>query len=256
MRITSDHIRDSPKMRSFKRKTITYMAFLLFCGFVVSSANAMNTSGQALSNPLDLYGNGIEFDVFRDGKKVGKHSVRFEETPSGKLKVTARLDLRVTFLGIPVYDYAYHSIAQWRKGRLVGLAVKIDDDGEKSAVSASMQGEDLVVVGPKGKMIIPYAIFPTNHWNAVVLSRGRVLNTLSGEISQVKISKQGSEKIRAEGRLIEATKYQYAGDIDTSVWYDDKGRWVKMRFPAKSGSVIDYECTACGIILKRNMTAK
>ena len=240
-------------MRFFKRRTKTHMAMLLFCGFLASTANA---DDQAFSTPLAIYGNGIEFDVFRDGKKVGKHSVRFKKILAGNFQVTARLDLQVTFLGIPLYDYAYHSTAQWRKGRPVGLTVKIDDDGKKTTVSASMQGVDLVVVGPKGKMIIPYAIFPTNHWNALVLSRSRVLNTLSGEISQIKITKQATEKIRAEGRWIEAIKYQYAGDIETIVWYDDEGRWVKMRFPAKGGSIIDYECIACGIGHKLNTMAK
>jgi hypothetical protein len=79
------------------------------------------------------------------------------------------------------------------------------------------------------------------------LSQKHVLNTLNGEISRVRIASQGRERIQAEGRWIEATRYQYSGDIDTTVWYDDVGRWVKMRFTAKGGSVIDYVCARCGL---------
>lgn len=237
--------------------------FTIFLTALTAQGNGnvlLANDGDRILRPLfsaqALYDERLEFDVLRDGEKVGKHSVRFKEIAPDILEVVARLDIQVTFLTIPVYDYAYHSTAQWRNGRLINLAVKIDDDGEKSTVSASMQGDNLSVIGPTGKIIIPHAIFPTNHWNATVLSSNQVLNTLSGEISQVKISNQGLEKIRAEGREIEATKYQYAGDIDTNVWYDTQGRWVKMRFPAKGGSIIDYECTSCGIGPKIKPMAK
>lgn len=243
-------------MRCFRRVAIGFVAMSLFLGPGPLTATAMTFDGHAHSNPLVLYGNKIEFDVFRDGEKVGKHIVRFKELSLGKFEVTSRLDLQITFLKIPVYDYAYFSKALWKKGRLIALTVSIDDDGEKSSIHASTQRKTLVVVGRKGKSIVPHAIFPTNHWNAAVLRENQVLNTLSGEISQVKITRRPIEKIRAEGRWIEATKYQYAGDIDTTVWYDHQGRWVKMRFPAKGGAIIDYECTACGIGSKRNIMEK
>jgi len=243
-------------MRCFSRVAIGFVAILLFLGPEPLTARAMTSDRHAHSNPLITYGNKIEFDVFRDGEKVGKHIVRFKELSLDKFEVTSRLDLQITFLKIPVYDYAYFSNALWKKGRLIGLTVSIDDDGEKSSIHASTQRRTLVVVGPKGKSIVPHAIFPTNHWNAAVLRENQVLNTLSGEISQVKITKRPIEKIRAEGRLVTATKYQYTGDIETNVWYDDKGRWVKMRFRDKGGSIIDYECTACGIGSKRNIMEK
>ena len=47
------------------------------------------------------------------------------------------------------------------------------------------------------------------------------------------------------GREIDATLYRYTGDLDTEVWYDDEGRWVRMRFKAKDGSVITYQCEVC-----------
>ena len=184
------------------RMAICFMAMVLFSGMGTVTAKATTADGNPYGNPLDLYGSKIEFEVFRDGEKVGKHIVRFKELSLGKFEVTARLDLQITFLKIPVYDYAYFSKALWKKGRLIGLTVSIDDDGEKSSIHASTQRGALVVVGPKGKSIVPNAIFPTNHWNAAVLRENQVLNTLSGETSQVKITKRPTEKIRAEGRCV------------------------------------------------------
>ena len=42
-----------------------------------------------------------------------------------------------------------------------------------------------------------------------------------------------------------ATRYAYTGDLDNEVWYDDVGRWVKMRFKGRDGSTIDYVCRRC-----------
>jgi hypothetical protein len=198
-------------------------------------------------DPLSLYGNEIVFEVFREAEKVGRHKVAFSTTSARDLSVTAQLELKVTFLSIPVYKFRYQSLALWRDGRLMDLVAKVNDDGETATVRALAKGRILSVSGPKGDLEWNETLYPTNHWNAGVLSQKHVLNTLNGEISRVRIASQGRERIKAEGRWIEATRYQYSGDIDTTVWYDDAGRWVKMRFTAKGGSVIDYVCTRCGL---------
>ena len=42
-----------------------------------------------------------------------------------------------------------------------------------------------------------------------------------------------------------ATRYAYSGDLKADVWYDDAGRWVKLRFRGRDGSVIEYVCRRC-----------
>jgi hypothetical protein len=198
-------------------------------------------------DPLSLYGNEIVFDVFREAEKVGRHTVNFSMKSASDLRVTSRLDLTVTFLTIPIYAFRYQSLAIWRSGRLRELVAQINDDGEQSTVQALTKSRTVSVSGPRGEVQWNETLYPTNHWNSGVLSQKHVLNTLNGEISRVKIAAQGLERIQAEGKWIEATRYQYSGDIDTSVWYDNAGRWVKMRFTAKGGSVIDYVCARCGL---------
>ena len=74
-----------------------------------------------------------------------------------------------------------------------------------------------------------------------------MINTLNGKVANVKIAEIESEQILAEGKTISANRYQYSGDVETTVWYDNAGRWVKMQFNGKDGSVIDYRCIECGI---------
>jgi hypothetical protein len=100
-------------------------------------------------------------------------------------------------------------------------------------------------VGTNGKFNTPAPIFPTNHWNVDVVNHTLVLNTLTGLLNTVSITAQGSETIPTENGPINATRYSYSGDLKNEVWYDNEGRWVKMRFEASDGSIIDYVCKRC-----------
>ena len=95
-------------------------------------------------------------------------------------------------------------------------------------------------------------LFPTNHWNPEVLRQTRVLNTLTGRINRVRIEPQAQETVATEHGDVPATRYAYTGELETEVWYDDAGRWVKMRFKGRDGSTIEYVCRRCqgGTVVK------
>jgi len=211
-----------------------------------SQAGDVDGSCTPLRDPVSLYDGPISFNVLRNGSKVGEHRVSFEYQSSGALIVNVDFNLTVTLLGLPVYRYAYESGSQWCANHLVSLWARQNDDGNKSEVNADSKGKGMAIMGPRGVFRTEDRLFPTNHWNAGVLSQTQVLNTLSGEVSKVSIRPTQRELIEAEGRSIPAMGYRYTGDIETSVWYDDLGRWVKMRFTAEDGSIIDYRCTSCG----------
>ena len=46
---------------------------------------------------------------------------------------------------------------------------------------------------------------------------------------------------------MDATRYRYSGELEqTEVWYDDEGRWLRLRFPGGDGLPIDFICRRCG----------
>ena len=196
------------------------------------------------SDPLRLYGEKVLFDVYHEGVQVGTHSVTFENLPI-ELRVSTRFQISIKFLFFEAYRFKYRSDAIWRNGHLDQITVDIDDDGEGFSFEGIGSGNSMSLDLPTGEKKIRIPIFPTNHWNVEVLNERQVLNTLTGEINTVEIILQGRELVVTENGKILATKYAYTGDLETEVWYDNAGRWVKMRFSAKDGSVIDYVCRRC-----------
>jgi Family of unknown function (DUF6134) len=195
-------------------------------------------------DPMQLYGSGLDFDVYRNGDKVGIHRVRFVGSGEAMTAVT-EFRVRIEFLFFTAYRYDYRSVDRWQGGSLAELKAEVDDDGTVFSVEAVREGPLMSVRGTGISYTVDSPLIPTNHWNPLVLRQTRVLNTLTGRVNRVAIEPREREVVPADGGTIIATRYVYTGDLDNEVWYDDAGRWVKMRFKGKDGSLLDYVCRRC-----------
>lgn len=228
---------------------------LLAAGAVLGSAPASASTADgasecmasAAADPLELYGDEIRFDVRRNGTLVGSHTVAFTRHGE-RLSTSTRFEVAVDVLFFTAYRYVYASEAVWTGACLEGLTATTDDNGKESVVRVARSGEELSVSGPKGTSTARRETLPTEHWSSAVVGHDAVINTITGRINRVEIASAGAETVKtADGRTIAASRYVYGGELDNEVWYDAQGRWVKMRFPAKDGSSIEYVCVKCGI---------
>lgn len=197
-------------------------------------------------DPLRLYGRDIQFSVVRNGDPIGTHRVTFDRRDD-VVVADSRLDIRVKVLMVTAYRFLYTSTDVWQDGCLVALNAMIDDNGKTKTIRAEKRDGGLTVVGPEGTQAGPSDLFPTNHWNAGVIGSNRVIDTLKGTVANVRIADRGVETVIAGGRKQQARRFAYTGDVETEVWYDDAGRWLKMRFIAQDGSVVEYICERCGL---------
>lgn len=224
-----------------------FIALMFPATFYMAACEAVASESKSLAetaNPLSLYGAGIDFDVYRQGKKVGYHEVRFDRTGED-LVVSSRFHLEIRFFFLSAYQYRYEAESRWREGQLLRLEAAVNDNGARLSLAAERSGDRITVRNADGTFTAKAPIHPTNHWNAAVLPERRVLNTLTGRINYVGIERRGREKVATEGGDVSATRYAYTGDLEADVWYDDFGRWVKLRFAARDGSIIEYACRRC-----------
>jgi len=223
-------------------RLIAAVATALVC-MAVERASAFST----LEDVTRLYRGDIEFDVLRDGRLVGRHDVTFSSDEDGLLWAVSNFNLKINFLGFFTYRFDYRSKSKWADGKLLRIDADTNDDGTRKIVSAQYRDGLLRIIPADGKPIDSEPLFPTDHWNAGVLGQTRVLNTISGKVAEVSIEPQEREIVVAEGRPTMARRYVYSGDLATTVWYDDSGRWLKMRFRGNDGSSIEYSCRRCGL---------
>lgn len=220
----------------------------VFAGTAVlalGSPTGPGAAGAETFDPVAAYGPEIVFDVFRKDERIGAHRVAFRHD-NGDLIAESRFAIKITVLGLPVYTYEYTSIGRWRNGMLMHLEARTDDDGDVSTVGAEHRDGTLKVRGDGVRAVAPAGIYPTTHWNPGVIGTRQVLNTLTGRINSVRMRNTGIEDVATGTSSRAARHFAYEGELETEVWYDMAGRWVKMRFAGKDGVPIEYRCRICG----------
>ncbi len=197
-------------------------------------------------DPVAAYDGRIAFDVLRNGTPVGSHLVTFEKD-GRELVASSHMRLSVEMLFITLYRLDYRSVSRWRNNRMAGLQVTVDENGSPFSLSADAlsDGNALRVQAGEDSYVARQPVYPTDHWNPGVLTERRVLNTLTGRINEVRIEQRGRELVPTERGPVDATHFAYTGELTTEVWYDDFGRWVRMRFKGSDGSTIEYRCRRC-----------
>ncbi|MEQ8735272.1 MAG: DUF6134 family protein [Rhodospirillaceae bacterium] len=205
-------------------------------------------AGRSGTDPFELYPNGLEFDVYRKGNRVGTHEVTFEKD-AGSLKVTSKFKLRVKVLFVTAYKFDFESTGLWRDGILQSLVAETNDNGKESSVDAYLSEDGkFYATGRKGPFVTNNWVYPTTHWNVGAVESDVVLNTLNGQLAKVEVLRKGIELVETkEGGSVDAERFEYTGELrDTIVWYDSDGRWVRMKFTTKQGETLDYVCRECG----------
>jgi hypothetical protein len=183
----------------------------------------------------------LRFDVLRDGSEIGYHVLSFRQQAE-RLTVDIDIELRVRFAFITAYRYEHRNREEWEAGRLLGFASRTNDNGTRSTVETRRDGDRLVIQGSEGRLSGPSDLLPTSYWHRDFMDRERWIDTQNGRIVQSAVTPDGSERIEAAGRTVEARRYRLRGDLEVDLWYEGE-RWVKLGFAAPDGSRIDYRLT-------------
>ena len=213
---------------------------------VVAAADSCSIDPGLREFVRQTYNDRITFDVVRKGKVVGRHTNEFSDTGQG-LAVRSNMQLTVTVLFIPVFDFTYDSRAVWCDQGLVQLSSRVDRNGDATTVDARFDGNQTIITGGGGNVMHSGQLIPTNHWNPSVLQRDAVLNTITGQVNRVDIVPCAAQTAASLDLSLpaEAECYQYTGDLAATVWYLDR-RWIGLAFKGDDGSDIVYRCRECG----------
>jgi hypothetical protein len=225
--------------------SVTRPVFVLCAALLASSATiACEGDGRLSEFVRDAYGSRIEFDVYRNGKRIGEHITTFAHAPQ-RVHVESRMQLAVSVFFVPVYRFSYESRSTWCNGRLEILEAVVVDNGKRSEVVAVTTGDTLEIRHEGNRLDGPADLISTDHWDPRVLDRREVLNTITGFVNSVSINRCNEGSIEIETAAPTARCYEYSGDLETRVWYDTNERWVGLEFEGNDGSMISYVCRVC-----------
>lgn len=226
------------------RRALTALALVV----LATPAMADNAASPTLATPTPppawtpKDGDEISFQVLREGKPFGTHTVAFDIAPDGTLKATTDVRLKAGLGPITLFRYALDATETWKDGQLVALKGAVDDNGDDGSVSAMRVGNVLDVTGTEYTGRVPVGILPSSHWNVAQTLARQLLSTEDGELIEVSVVDKGPDTVMVAGAPVEANRYLMDSDIDVDLWYDAQGRWVKLAFEAR-GQLIEYVLT-------------
>jgi len=206
---------------------------------LAAALTAIPASGGAdLAAPYD---GRLSFDVLREGKPFGHHTVYFNSS-GDTLTIKSNIRLKVTFGPFTPFRYEHDSTEIWKGGALHSIDARTLKDGEELMVDVSRREDQLNVSGPAFDGLAPGFLLASSHWNDDVTDDSRMISTETGEIMPITVRRMGQETVEGPDGPIQATRYRLTADLSVDLWYDETGRWVKCAFSAR-GQDVEYVLT-------------
>lgn len=191
--------------------------------------------------PLQLYGPTVLYSVERKGKPIGEYRLDFRRVEDQGLEVDVAMQLQISVFGLFRYDYRYAAQEVWQgSNRLTRLQVKINDDGDIREYHFQRRSDGLYrLEGEHGAVRLGDRLLTSNHWHPQLMQQSQLLNTLTGDVSQLNVELLGEESLALGDHEVLARRYRLGGDLENTLsWYDERGRWLGMEFSARDGSRI------------------
>lgn len=200
-------------------------AFVLSGAVIASSPAAANTPGRS------------EFEILMNGKPVGRHSVTVSKSADiTNVRIAIDMAGKIGPIG---FTYRHRCEEAWRGAQLTSLTCTDRENRSSKSVAANLRGADLVVDGTGFKGSAPAGILPSSWWRVSTINQTRLLDSRDGKLSRVNVNRVGEDVLQIGGTPVRANHYRMRGAVNTDLWYDATGHWVRTAFKI-AGQSFDY----------------
>ena len=180
------------------------------------------------------------FRVLLDDSEIGTHDFRVAER-EGERRVQIDARFIVTFLAVEVYHYVHSATERWRGDCLDAIDSRTDDNGDLIAVHGTSRGDRFMVQAPKASTTTPGCVMSFAYWNPAFLSQGRLLNSQTGEVTEVQVEELPDETVKVRNIPMSTRRYALHGpNLRIDLWYTADGRWVQLESRTSRGSLLKY----------------
>ena len=185
----------------------------------------------------------IEFDIYRNGKNIGKHIFVFKKNSENLLEVKSEINFEIKKLGIVLYKYHVKGSEFFKDGQLVKFNSKTNQNGKEKYVNLILEGNELNIDGSSYKGKAPTDYLLGTWWNHEIVNAKAQISAVSGRIIKQKVTFLGKETLEISGKTYKTLHFNFSSTdkklkkdkkLNTDVWYDEKTlNWIKASFDKK-----------------------
>jgi Family of unknown function (DUF6134) len=171
-----------------------------------------------------------------DGKKIGQvhYTLTYDEQGEVEsLKTTASYSV----LGFEVYHFSQDLNETWRSGELQSMDGHTNDDGDKYQASVARKPNDYAGVLNGKNLTLPHNAFPNSVWHYDITGQSLLFNLSDLRLMNVQVSKR-AERVKIGGRSFDSERFDFTGDWQASLWFDQNQQLLKLEYKIKDRDVV------------------
>jgi len=185
----------------------------------------------------------ITYDVWREGSKIGTHSVDFLRD-GDKLTVRTKIRIEVKLLFVTIYRFEHDAEEDWVAGKLMRFTAKTDDNGTDRDVLLERNGDQLKGHYNSEEALLPGDLIVGSLWNPATVDQSQLIEPTKGRAKAVTIVDRGMETLQVGSQSVQAHHYSITGDLRREVWYGPDGEVVQAGYRGKDGSLLTFKLRA------------
>ena len=174
--------------------------------------------------------------VYREGSKIGTIHYTITTDKNGEIE-ELRTKISVSVLGIKVYSFTQHLHERWSGGELQKLTGTTNDDGDKYDIALTRLAKEYDATVNGKDLTFPHDAFPRSPWHYRITKHTQLINLTNFKLQNVKI-KKSSEDLKLHGKTIPAQRFDFSGDWEAVVWYDQKNWFLKSQFVEQGNTIV------------------
>jgi Family of unknown function (DUF6134) len=174
--------------------------------------------------------------IYLDGKKIGQVQYTVRTDDQGvveELKTRSSLSI----LGFQVYYFTQDLHEVWKSGELQSMQGNTDDHRTifKSSLERNPTEYDGVLNGKT--LTLPHDAFPTSVWHYAITQRALLFDLKDLRLMKVKVTKT-EDPVASGGRPIPASRFDFSGDWQASIWFDQNKQFLKMHYSVEGQKIV------------------
>jgi hypothetical protein len=182
----------------------------------------------------------FDFKVFLDEDEIGTQSFKVSSNGT-RTQVDIEAAFDVTYLYIPFYKYRHTNSEIWEGNCLKEIQAKTDDNGESLFVQGNSENGQFQLKTKNGETSVKGCVKTFAYWNPDWFQSDRLLNSQTGELQPVKVTKVGEATISVRGTPTKSEHRRIVSDeFIIDLWYTKKGEWVSLQSTTKTGKKLRY----------------
>lgn len=192
------------------------------------------------------------------GPPDGTYAYTIEHSEHGKLgtqTITIATDgetrhvsddrrLKVERLFVTVYREDTRIEEFWQGTDMQSYSRVSDYGDEVTRLTATRQGDHLVIDNDGKTSELPADTLSTHLWNPLLVEQTRLFSTEDGSLLKVAFARAGEEDVVVGGQRLKANRFEMTGDERRTFWFDDQGRLLKMQLHRGGDEIVTFQLKA------------